>query len=51
MEIKSKLIERVTIECDFSDNFVYISFKMKPFNNKIDNLTIAGSPNMRFKLM
>lgn len=34
-----------------ADNFLFVSFKMKPFCYTHNGLTIQGSPTMRFRLM
>jgi len=51
INIDNNSIEHTSIVCDPINNYVFISYKMKPFNNTIGNLTISGSPTMRFRLM
>jgi len=49
--IKNDSIESAHIYCDSTNKYVFIEFRVKPFNNTIGNLTISGSPTMRFRLM
>jgi len=51
IKIDNPSVEDTYLFYDRKNNYVFISYKMKPFNNKIGNLTISGSPTMRFRLM
>ena len=50
-KIKNDSIESAKISCDYKNDFVFIEFKVKPFDNTIGNLRISGSPTMRFRLL
>jgi len=51
LNIKNNYIESAQIVYGPADNHTYIEFKVKPFNNKIGEQTISGSPTMRFRLL
>lgn len=51
IDTKNDAIETASIHYDPDQKRAFISFKMKPFHNKIGNLTISGSPTMRFPLI
>jgi hypothetical protein len=43
--------DSASIFYDAGQERALVSFKMKPFNNTIGNLTISGSPTMRFPII
>jgi hypothetical protein len=51
IDVKDDAVESAWIHYDTKIDGAFISFKVKELNNSIGNLTISGSPTMRFRLI